>query len=163
MTEASEIWPKVEATGEPYRSCRMCGAKVTRVELKFGLGSVAPTVGETLTGGTSGATGVVEEIELMSGTYAGGDASGYIMLTSPTGIDDDTGLSYSAGESINGSTGGVGMMTATYAGLRKVYGRMWPESALVQVDGGYYCRYHHDFKYGPIRRDEARIDIQEED
>lgn len=37
-------------------------------------------VGDTLTGGTSGSTAVVVAIKLRSGTWAGGDAAGYLVL-----------------------------------------------------------------------------------
>lgn len=162
MTLSSEVYPIPDVTGEKYRSCRLCGAFVTRVELRFEGTLVEPTVGETLTGQDSGATGIVENVELVSGSYAAGTAAGYIMLTSPTGIDNDTGTSFVDGEDIDGTVSGVGFTYAVGPGLRKSYGRLYPESALVEADGGYYCRFHYDFKYGPRNRDEATIDITEE-
>ena len=40
-----------------------------------------PKPGTTLTGDTSGATGPVSEVIITSGTYGGGDAAGYILVT----------------------------------------------------------------------------------
>ena len=152
MTLSSEVWPNADTENEKYHPCRMEGNSVVRVELKL---SVEPTVGETITGASSGATGVVEEVVTEG-------AATYAMLTSPTGIDSDTGTAFTSGENLNGSTSGAAFATASQVGLKKSYGRLFPESALVQEDGGYYCKFHHAMKYGPRRRDEARIDVQEE-
>ncbi|NIP55958.1 MAG: hypothetical protein GWN13_29875, partial [Phycisphaerae bacterium] len=48
-------------------------------------GTVELKVGNKITGGTSGATGIVRAIELTSGTWTGGDAAGYIYFSSTTG------------------------------------------------------------------------------
>jgi hypothetical protein len=41
--------------------------------------------GNTITGATSGATAVITRVVLASGTWAGGDAAGYLIFTSQTG------------------------------------------------------------------------------
>lgn len=54
-------------------------------ELEFDTGSAAINDGDTVTGSTSGATGVVARVVLESGTFAGGDAAGRLILSSTTG------------------------------------------------------------------------------
>lgn len=53
--------------------------------LYFRLNTVQVNVGDTLTGATSGATAVVQNIVNMFGTVGGGDATGYISGTVTTG------------------------------------------------------------------------------
>ena len=50
------------------------------VELSFVSGTAAFVEGDTVTGGTSGATGVIERLVLRTGTRAGSDAVGYLAL-----------------------------------------------------------------------------------
>lgn len=57
--------------------------------------------GETITGATSGATAVVKEVLLYSGTWAGGDAAGFFVVN----YDDLTGTFSS--ENIIGETSGA--------------------------------------------------------
>ena len=66
-------------------------------KLSFTSGSVVFTVGATLTGATSNASGVIKTIVLSSGSWAGGTAAGYLILYSVSGdftsgetISDDT-------------------------------------------------------------------------
>lgn len=54
-------------------------------ELKFDTGTVAFTVGQTVTGGTSAATGVISKVVLESGSWSAGDATGRLILSSTTG------------------------------------------------------------------------------
>ena len=55
--------------GEAWDSCVLCGGSKTLVEVQFDSGSIEPTVGETITGATSGATGVVSSVDLISGAW----------------------------------------------------------------------------------------------
>ena len=48
-------------------------------------GTYIPSVGETITGATSGATGVVSDIQVTSGKWISGDAAGKFTLSSQTG------------------------------------------------------------------------------
>jgi hypothetical protein len=73
--------------------------------LYFDSGSTEPTVGETVTGATSAATGVVHRVVLHSGSYGGGDAAGYIAMTTVTGTFQDN-------EILDGSTAGADFATA---------------------------------------------------
>lgn len=60
-------------------------------------GTTAIAVGDTLTGASSGATGTVHKVILHSGSWAGGDGAGYVVLTSVSGTYTDTeGLEVSA-------------------------------------------------------------------
>jgi hypothetical protein len=130
--------------------------------LDFTSGAVAPTVGETLTGATSGDTGVVKEVALYSGTYAGGDATGRILLETITGWDNLQYSLYDVGESITGSTGGSSMMVV-YNGTVKVNNRLSPEGETVMIDGVRYCKFHYELRF-PIRYlYEATIDETGED
>ena len=63
----------------------------------FNSGSTAPSIGDTMTGASSGATGVVHKVILHSGTWAGNDAAGYLVITSPS-------LNFSSGENVNNTT-----------------------------------------------------------
>jgi hypothetical protein len=54
-------------------------------ELKFSTGTAAVAEGATLTGATSGATGVVTRISLESGSYGAGTAAGHFIFASIVG------------------------------------------------------------------------------
>jgi hypothetical protein len=51
----------------------------------FAVGTQEIFPGETIVGHTSGATALVKAVVLLSGTWSGGDASGYIVFTNMTG------------------------------------------------------------------------------
>uniref|UniRef100_A0A6M3KZF5 Uncharacterized protein n=1 Tax=viral metagenome TaxID=1070528 RepID=A0A6M3KZF5_9ZZZZ len=153
---------------EGRRACVLCGPFYHEVEMRFDSGGTAePTVGETFTGASSGDTGVVDEVVLESGTYAGGDAVGTICLTSPTGVgaEGDSSSQYNYGswgtdnETITGSTGGADMMTLNGTGARKSYGRLWPETQLYFRDGKYYCSEHYMFRFRMKTLDETPLFI----
>lgn len=57
--------------------------------VRYTTGSVAPSIGDTLTGATSGATGTIHKIVIHSGSIGGSDASGYYALTGVTGTFTD--------------------------------------------------------------------------
>ncbi len=66
--------------------------------LGFDAGSAAISEGDTVTGATSGATGkALIDAVVTSGSYGGGDAAGYIVLTVVSGaFADDENLQVSA-------------------------------------------------------------------
>ena len=101
----------------------MCGPFYNLVEIRFDAGKVEPTVAETITGATSGDTGVVAAVVLESGTYVGEDAVGTISLSSPAGMDAN-GLWGTDDELLNGSSGGDYMMTLNDEGFTKSVGRL---------------------------------------
>jgi hypothetical protein len=49
--------------------------------LWYGTGTVEPVEGDTVVGGTSAATATISRLVLQSGTFSGGDATGYLVLT----------------------------------------------------------------------------------
>lgn len=54
-------------------------------EIGFNLGSVEIAEGMTITGNTSSATALVKRVLLRTGTWAGGDATGYMVIENITG------------------------------------------------------------------------------
>lgn len=66
-------------------------------KLSFTSGGVVFTVGATLTGATSDASGVIKTIVLSSGSWAGGNAAGYLILYSVSGA-------FTSGETISDDT-----------------------------------------------------------
>ena len=142
-------------------TCTLCGAKHSRVEFWYDSGSVEPTEDETLTGGTSGATGAVVTHTIHKGSFAGGDAEGTVEMDACTGISDRE--SFEADEVINGSVGGDDMMTTASVGSEKVYGRMYPEWAIVVYQGKKYCIEHFNYVTSKRYERDAEIDITEED
>jgi hypothetical protein len=121
------------------------------VIVNFDAGTEEPTVGLTLTGAVSGDTGVVEEINLESGTWAGGDAAGRIYLTSASGVNDSNAW----GQDNEALTATTGACVANGAGWQILDGRMHPLDNLINRDGKYYCRAHYDMVYGDEGQDEA--------
>ena len=66
-------------------------------KLNFTSGSVVFTTGATLTGAISDASGVIKTIVLSSGSWAGGNAAGYLILYSVSGA-------FTSGETISDDT-----------------------------------------------------------
>lgn len=151
--------------GEKWYECAACGPARLYVRLFFTSGSIAPTLGETLTGVTSGHTGVVDRIHLFSGSYAGGDAVGDVLLLSPTGYDIGTQLCFTAGENINGSVSGLNCMTVDpeTAGLLSREGRLYREGDTSTKDGKRYCNFHYHYKWDKRTRQQAQFTIDEGD
>lgn len=75
-------------------------------QISFTLGTGEIFEGDTITGATSGATGVVSRVVLETGTWASTDAAGRLMLSSTTGT-------FSAGEFLK--VGGVNKATGSGA------------------------------------------------
>ena len=135
MKEA-DVYPTRD--GLRYRACKVHGPLNKQVELRITSGSTVPTVGETLTGATSGDTGVVVSVRLESGTWAGGDAVATIVINNHTGVDEDTGEWGSGTEEINGSISGTSIMTR-YVAPQQTSGVIFPESSMVFYDSAWYC------------------------
>jgi hypothetical protein len=90
-------------------------------------GTVAFTERQSLSGVTSSASARVERAVLRSGTFAGGDAAGYLVVSDMTGAFENA-------ETITGGVGG----SATCSGLQ----------AVSLIAGGEYTFQNHNF-YGP--------------
>ena len=144
--------------------CTLCGARYKRVEFWFDSGSVEPTVGETLTGATSGDTGAVVSSTLHSGTFAGGDAEGTVELSGCTGVSDRFAFEEDEAISRGDATGtDADIMTTDSVGSEKVYGRLYPEWNLATYQGKKYCIPHYHYVSRKNYERDAEINITEED
>ena len=162
MTESSNFR---QNKGDKWVSCWLCGEAYLFVSLPFTSGSVEPQLGETLTGAESGATGVVNRVDLQSGSWAGGDAAGYVYLVDPTGYSLDQWECFYAAEAVNGSVGGADILTVTAEanGILGRQGRLYPERETVEFRGRRYCLSHYHMTWPKRLKDEARVDITEGD
>lgn len=151
--------------GDKWLSCWRCGEPYLFVTIPFTSGSVEPTLGETLTGSESGATGVVNRVDLNSGSWAGGDAAGYVYLVDPTGYSMDQWECFFASETVNGSAGGTNILTVTSEanGILGRQGRVYAERDTVLFRGKRYCLSHYHMAWDKKLLDEARVDITEGD
>ena len=125
---------ETECLDQRWRYCVLCGEAYAQNEMFYTNASAHPTVGETITGVTSGKTGTVSEVSKLNGSFAAGTENGTVVLTSPSGDFTD-------GETINGSTSGDAFATCHYY-MEKRYGITYPESDLVTYEGKEYCRAH---------------------
>lgn len=142
---------------DAWRRCVLCCARATYVEAPFDNGTAEFAKGETVTGATSGDTGIVAEVELVSGSWAGGDAAGYLTLSSPTGLDSDGHW----GEDNETITSTSGSATLNGKGTKKVQGFSYPQRDMVFADGRWYCRWHYNYRFKRKREDENVITIQD--
>jgi hypothetical protein len=155
MLEKRDPYPIKDVEYEKYRSCVTCGMDFIRYELQFDAGSVAPTVGETITGATC--TGVVTASALESGSYAAGTAVGTLELSGVTGAADD--LAFVDNENLVGSSTFRGV--ANTKAIGKHYGLFYPESRLGERDGKMYCPTHFSWRWAQKDRDDSKLDIEE--
>jgi len=159
MIRPKSEWPK--KLGSKWKHCYWCDSLWFRAVLNFDSGSVQPTVGETLTGATSGDTGVVTDSTLLSGTYAGGDAVGWVEMSDVTGADSEQGTVFQDNEAINGSTGGSGILTANRAGIYQQYGLIFPEKDMIYYRGQWICRWHLNWRYKRTWDEENRMNLSD--
>ena len=82
----------------------------------FDSGSVEPKAGDTIEGATSGAVAIVQQVILDSGSWAGGDAAGWLVLENGsltgTPADDETvGINDSGTDDLtfNGAVADIGI------------------------------------------------------
>jgi len=146
--------------GEKWYSCVLCGPTRTKFLVHFDSCSVAPTVGETITGATSGDTGVVEGHTIISGTVAAGDATGVIEGNTPTGHDENNLEVFDDNEALNGSTAGANFATANSKGAVQISGRLFADT--VEYEGKRYCVPHFRMKFEKTWADDAKIDTTKE-
>lgn len=86
-------------------------------ELAFTNGVVSIPEGSTVTGQTSGATGVVARVALQSGSWSGSDAAGRLILSSTTGTFQ-SGENLRIGATTHAHAGGVATQIALAPGGR---------------------------------------------
>ena len=142
--------------------CAVCGQPLYTALLYFENGSSEPVEGETVTGVESGDTGVVTVVEVMSGSWAGGDAAGYMTLEDLTGENKSDYEIFTAGESLDGSEGGDDFAVVKYDGTLQVHGLLYPDEDLVEYKGKKYCRPHFLYRWGSTFKEEALPDITEQ-
>jgi hypothetical protein len=150
-----------ELQGDRYRHCHVCGPVTYRAIIHFDSGSTAPTVGETVTGATSGHTGIIEFAQLTSGTYVGGDAAGVLILTSPTGHNHDSLRIFSEDENLSGSSSGDNFCDVDGTPTVNINGRLHPDWNLIEYRGLYYCKEHFEFMFRKEWEDEEKISTDE--
>jgi hypothetical protein len=149
--------------GEKWDECCMCGSRRYSALVHFYSGRVAPTIGEKITGLTSGDTCIVEDYKLISGTYAGGDAVGIIIGNTPTGYDNINLEVFHKDEELDGSISGVNMANATRHGAVQIAGRLIADGDLITYRGKKYCSQHFTYKFEHDWLDEVKIDRDEGD
>lgn len=94
------------ATADIYKSS---GAGWVQVDIgntiAFTVGTAAFVVGETLTGGTSGATATIQDVRVTSGTFGTSDAAGVITISAVTSgpFQAETGTSASGSATLSGA------------------------------------------------------------
>ena len=86
-------------------------------ELSFSTGTAAIVDGNTVTGATSGATGVVARVVLQSGTFASGNAAGRLILSSSTGVFS-SGENLTVAASVKAISGGAATQITLTTGGR---------------------------------------------
>jgi hypothetical protein len=132
---------------EKWDWCYLCGKPNHLCVLYFDSGSTLPIKGETITGATTGDTGVVEKVYLTSGSWSGGDAEGVIILENPTGWTSEDHVMFDEDELLNGSTAGNNFSTVKHDSSVSVTGRKYPDGNLIEEDGRKYCRDHYKYRY----------------
>jgi len=158
---------------EKWTECCLCGARLRTAIVYFDSGSVEPTAdsysagewtgGETITGATSGDTGVVHRITRTAGAWADGDAEGVIILRSPTGYDASQLSIFENDELLNGATAGNNFATVNGTGALSISGRLIADKDIVHYQGRDYCRAHFKFKFAHEWDDENIPDHDEND
>lgn len=158
-------WPTKDHRA--YGTCILCSPKLIQFELRFDQGSVEPVAGETLTGGSSTDTGVVATVTLgstrtelfvESGAWADGDASGFVVLESCTGVTDDSDDGrhcFEDNEAVSGGSGAT--LVADDVAVEKVYMIPWPKEMLYKYEGKFYCPYHYNFRVTKKEIDKAKL------
>ena len=162
-------WPTRDHTA--FGTCVFCSPKLVQFQLSFDQGSVAPIAGEVLTGGDSTDTGVVAtyksgvgtavtrtDLHIESGSWAGSDAKGYVMLNSCTGVTETTtdGRScFEDNEAVTGDTAAA--LVVDDVAIEKVSMIPWPEQMLYKYEGKFYCPYHYPFRSRRRELDKAKL------
>lgn len=163
-------WPT--KSHKAYGTCALCSPPARRLfELRFKTGSVEPVADETLTGGSSGDTGIINtetrgdavvitEVILESGTWAGGDAVGFLVMNTCTGITDDSDDGrhcFEQDEAVTGDSGAT--LVAEDVAVEKVYMIPWPKTMLYKYEGKWLCPYHFEFRSYHKELDKVKINL----
>lgn len=141
------IRPKPDWTkkrGEKYRACYWCDNFRKRGVIRFDDGGPEVQVGETITGATSGDTGVVTEVTRYGGAWADGDAVGVIEMSDVTGANSDGDI-FTDNESVDGSVSGYAVIRVNGTGAVQGHGLLFPKRDLIKYRGRWHCRWHFDW------------------
>ena len=125
-------------------------------QLPFDAGAIEVKVGDKIKGVTSGATGIVTGVCVISGTWAAGTAAGYLDIMTKTGTfqnDEDitiygainatslgtaAGTGYAVGDMFNivqaGASGGKGIVLTVNAGAVLTFGIIAPGTGYTVAD-----------------------------
>ena len=146
-------YPRRDLEHDKYHACELCGTGYIYYELQYDALVADATVGETITGGSSGDTGVVVSVATETST------EGTLELSGVTGASDD--LAFTDNETLTGSVNFTA--TANHQAIAKHYGKLYGEGDLVERDGKYYCKFHYHLKYDYKDKREDSSIISEED
>lgn len=163
MIQLPRPWASTTQEHEKWYSCKKCGAFDIKVDIPFTSGSVEPQEGEVLTGATSGETATVVSVSLSSGSWAGGDAAGWVLCSAPSTWDFDTGHWGTEDEDINGSTGGNNILTVNGYGHIKKYGRLYRKGEIIESEWGNLCTAHYEARTRFKDLDAVELDDTEGD
>jgi hypothetical protein len=146
---------------EKYHTCVKTGGSLYKtIQVKFNTGSSEPVEDEVITT-ASGDTGIVTDtsITLLSGTWAGGDAAGFLELSSPTGTTDMLwGVDE---EAATGDSGAAFSLDGQ--GIEKTNGIPIPLSRLAFYKGKWYADVYYEAMARRDGLDEVMVNINEND
>jgi len=111
-------------------------------KLYFDNGSVAFTVGDTMDGETSKATGDIESVTLETGSWASGTAAGYVILTNVSGTFQDN-------EVLGDEHSGAALANGTNADYENTYGES--EYTWGTSQDGVTCRFYYQSATGGLK------------
>ena len=139
---ATGDWGTSDAAGKIY-------LKLVDERLNFNTGSVAFTPGQTVTGASSTATGIIDQVVVSTGSWGGGDAAGYLAIR---GGNAKT-FTISPSEVLTGSGGGAAKATsdATIKAPFTNPENLQRASITIMVSGGVgtilplTCQQHSDY------------------
>lgn len=155
-----DSYPRKDCENAKYYACCMCEPGHVYYELRYDACSAAATVGETITGASSGDTGVVVTDTLESGSVAAGTGAGTLELSGVTGANTTYYQAFTDNEALTGSSTFVGV--ANDEADKKQYGLMYPEGDTVMRDGKTYCSFHFALRFRKKDDDAVRMEIDEE-
>ena len=144
-----------ESQGDKYDFCYVCGPIKYRVVVHFDGSSATPTVGETITGVTTADTGVVERATMTTAT------AGVMILTSPTGYDNESSVIFQDNEYLTGTTSGASFAAVDGGCGINRSGRLHPDWNLIEYQGRKYCAEHFKFMFEKDWLDAIRPDLDE--
>lgn len=93
--------------------------------IAFTSGSTEPSEGDAISGATSGATATIERVVLKTGSWGGGDAAGYLVLSGQTGTFQSENVDNTTTSAVNVMSFGGDSSTVTMAPSGKVRSKVY--------------------------------------